>query len=206
VGDGVGELDGCAVGLGVGSGVGEGVGVAVVDGVAVEGIAVEGIAVEGVAVEGVAVDGTAVIGAGVGLNANSPTLTHQFDSNDQLCAYGLMAGNGPGSTPKSLQSSDRVCARADRRSHLGVGDGVGEGVGEGVGNGVGVASKKTDDPVPAIAATAIRRPFTWPAALDMLVQAAEVAEVQLVVEHEALASQSVAEGSDSPNCKPEMVS
>jgi hypothetical protein len=40
----------------------------------------------------------------------------------------------------------------------------------------------------------------------MLVQAAEVAEVQLVVEHEALASEREAEGSESPNCKPEMVS
>ena len=43
----------------------------------------------------------------------------------------------------------------------------------------------------------------------MLVQAAEVAEVQLVVEHEAaeaLASEREAEGSEIPNCKPEMVS
>ena len=75
-----------------------------------------------------------------------------------------------------------------------------------MGEGVKETSNRTDDPVPTIAATAIRRPFTWPAALDTLVQAAEVAEVQLVVEHEVLASQSVAEGSDSPNCKPEMVS
>ena len=37
-------------------------------------------------------------------------------------------------------------------------------------------------------------------------QAAEVAEVQLVVEHEALASEKEAEESDIPNCKPEMVS
>ena len=37
-------------------------------------------------------------------------------------------------------------------------------------------------------------------------QVAEVTEVQLVVEHEALASQRVAEGSDSPKCKPVMVS
>jgi hypothetical protein len=40
----------------------------------------------------------------------------------------------------------------------------------------------------------------------MLVQAAEVAEVQLVVEHEVLASEREAEGSEIPNCKPEMVS
>jgi hypothetical protein len=40
----------------------------------------------------------------------------------------------------------------------------------------------------------------------MLVQAAEVAEVQLVVAHEALASERDAEGSEIPNCKPEMVS
>ena len=57
-----------------------------------------------------------------------------------------------------------------------------------------------------IAATTSRRPSTWPAALDVLVQAAEVAEVQLVVEHEALASEREAEESDIPNCKPEMVS
>ena len=56
-------------------------------GVAVLGTAVLGVAVEGVAVDGVAVDGTAVVGAGVGLNANSPTLTRQYDSNDQPCAY-----------------------------------------------------------------------------------------------------------------------
>lgn len=90
---------------------------------------------------------------------------------------------------------------ADRPSHLGVGDGVGEGVGA----GVGVASNTIDDPVPIIAATTIRRP-NRPAAFEKLVQDAEVTEVQLVVEHEALANQRVAEGSDIPNCKPEMVS
>ncbi len=37
-------------------------------------------------------------------------------------------------------------------------------------------------------------------------QVAEVAEVQLVVEHEAAASQTVADGSDAPNCNPETVS
>ncbi len=36
--------------------------------------------------------------------------------------------------------------------------------------------------------------------------AAEVAEVQLVVEHETLASEREAEGSKIPKCKPEMVS
>ena len=78
-------------------------------------------------------------------------------------------------------------------------------LGDGVGDGVGVASNTVDDPVPIIAATAIRRPFTSPTAFDTLAQVAEVAEVQLVVEHAALASQRVAEGSDSPNCKPEIV-
>jgi hypothetical protein len=90
---------------------------------------------------------------------------------------------------------------ADRPSHLGVGDGVGAGVGA----AVGVASNTIDDPVPMIAATTIRRP-NRPAAFEKLVQDAEVAEVQLVVEHEALANQREAEGSDIPNCKPEMVS
>jgi hypothetical protein len=42
--------------------------------------------------------------------------------------------------------------------------------------------------------------------LDVLVQAAEVAEVQLVVKHEALAREREAEESDIPNCKPETVS
>jgi hypothetical protein len=83
-------------------------------------------------------------------------------------------------------------------TRLGDGDGVGEGVGE--------ASNTMDDPVPIIAATKIRRPSTWPATLDVLVQVAEVAEVQLVVEQEALASEREAEGSEIPNCKPEMVS
>ncbi len=55
--------------------------------VAVEGTAVEGVAVVGVAVEGAAVVGLGV-GAGVGLNANSPTLTRQYDSNDPaLCLW-----------------------------------------------------------------------------------------------------------------------
>ena len=84
---------------------------------------------------------------------------------------------------------------------------VGAGVvGLSVGLGVGAASNTIDDPVPIIAATAIRRPFTWPTAFDTLVQVAEVTEVQLIVEHEAVASQRVAEGSDSPNCKPDIVS
>jgi hypothetical protein len=89
---------------------------------------------------------------------------------------------------------------------VGVGAGLGDEVGDGVGEGVGVASNTIDDPVPIIVATTMRRPSAWPAALDMLVQAAEVAEVQLVVEHEALASEREAEGSEIPNCKPEMVS
>ncbi len=83
-------------------------------------------------------------------------------------------------------------------THLGDGDGVGEGVGE--------ASNTIDGPVPIIAEMTIRSPSTWPAMLDVLVQAAEVAEVQLVVEHEALASEREAEGSEIPNCKPDMVS
>jgi hypothetical protein len=87
-----------------------------------------------------------------------------------------------------------------------VGAGVGVEVGDGVGEDVGEASNTIDDPVPMIAATTIRRPSTWPATLDVLVHAAEVAEVQLVVEHEALASEREAEGSEIPNCKPEMVS
>jgi hypothetical protein len=86
---------------------------------------------------------------------------------------------------------------ADGPSHLGVGDGVGAGV--------GVASKTIDDPVPITAATTIRIP-NWPAAFAKLVQDAEVAEVQLVVEHQALASETEAEGSEIPRCKPEMVS
>ena len=89
---------------------------------------------------------------------------------------------------------------------VGVGAGLGDAVGDGVGEGVGVASNTIDDPVPIIVATTMRRPSAWPAALDVLVQAAEVAEVQLVVEHEALARKREAEGSDNPNCKPEMVS
>ena len=78
-------------------------------------------------------------------------------------------------------------------------------VGVSVGDGVGEASNKTDDPVPTIAATAIRRPFTWPTEFETLAQLAEVAEVQLGVEHEAVASQTVADSSNAPNCKPEMV-
>jgi hypothetical protein len=42
--------------------------------------------------------------------------------------------------------------------------------------------------------------------LDTLVHAAEVAEVQLVVEQEAPASEREAEGSEVPKCKPEIVS
>jgi hypothetical protein len=98
---------------------------------------------------------------------------------------------------KSLQASNCpqfTSSLGCGSSHLGDGDGVGE------------ASNTIEDPVPIIAATTIRRPNTWPAVLDMLVQAAEVAEVQLVVEHEALASEREAEGSEIPNCKPEMVS
>ncbi len=87
-------------------------------------------------------------------------------------------------------------------SHLGDTDEVGAGVGESVEE----ASNVIDNPVPMIAAMAIRRPSTRPAGLDTLVHAAEVAEVQLVVEHEALASEREAEGSEMPNCRPEMVS
>ncbi len=98
---------------------------------------------------------------------------------------------------KSLQVSN--CPRLTSSlgcgsSHLGDGDGVGE------------ASNTIEDPVPIIAATTIRRPSTWPAVLAMLVQAAEVAEVQLIVEHKALASEREAAGSEIPNCKPEIVS
>jgi hypothetical protein len=107
-------------------------------------------------------------------------------SNGVGSVVGLRASNKP------LHASSRSDERGS--SHLGDGDGVGE------------ASNTIEDPVPIIAATKIRRPNTWPAVLDMLVQAAEVAEVQLVVEHEALASKREAEDSDIPNCKPEMVS
>ena len=78
-----------------------------VEGVAVDGVAVDGTAVDGVTVDGVAVEGVAVVGVGVGasvapggevgagvvgltegdgagpgvgLNANSPTLTRQYVS------------------------------------------------------------------------------------------------------------------------------
>ena len=78
MGDSVGELDGCTVGLGVGSGVREGIGVG-------EGVGMTVVGLEGTAVVGLGV------GAGVGLNANSPTVTRRYDSNGQFCALACMA-------------------------------------------------------------------------------------------------------------------
>ena len=111
-----------------------------------------------------------------------------------MCIIKCACACVPVSSQRAREPTVPMSSHGGRSTHLGDGDGVGE------------ASKTIDDPVPITAATTIRRPSTWPAALDVLVQAAEVAEVQLVVEHEALASKAEAEGSEIPNCKPEMVS
>jgi len=74
-----------------------------------------------------------------------------------------------------------------------------------VGVGVAGASNTIADPVPMMAATAIRRPSTLPTEFETLVQLADVAEVQLVVKHDVIAIQTVADGSERPICRPEIV-
>ena len=94
MGDGVGALDGCAVGLGVGSGVGEGIGVG-------EGVGMTVVGLEGTAVVGLGV------GAGDGLNTNSPTVTRRYDSNCQFCASACMAMD-----PRECVSNRSIVSRS----------------------------------------------------------------------------------------------
>ena len=128
---------------------------------------------------GVAVLGTGVLGTGVlGVAVLGSAVLHREEMVDSA-------------------RPTRQCARyIPRKPYLGTAV---------VGVGVAGASNTIADPVPMMAATAIRRPSTLPTEFETLMQLADVAEVQLVVKHDAIAIQTVADGSERPICRPEIV-